>query len=112
MPVKKKVAKKYHKPVDIPAKKRKYVFKIRDSKIETMQDKKLKASTPKSSVVVATRMSDAEATIKFNLFEVVVDLIDRKDAKEFPQLVRDAVFKKLFEPQFQWAIEEHLATLK
>ncbi len=87
------------------------------SKAEVVVKKKYKkrkskaAPTAKLSVV-ATRLSDAEDTLKFAIFDGLVDQWHKKNEPNFAQIVRDRIFEKLFQPQYQWAIKEHLATLK
>lgn len=57
-------------------------------------------------------VTDAEATIKFAIFDGIVDQWNKKDDPGFVQAVRDKVFETIFVPSLRWAIEEHLETLK
>lgn len=57
-------------------------------------------------------ISDAEATVKFAIFDGIVHNWHKKDEPNFVQLVRDKVFENLFSPHLRWAVEEHLGTLK
>jgi len=54
-------------------------------------------------------MSDAEATVKFAIFDGITSNWHKKDD---PKIIRDAVFTKIFEPHLKWAIEEYLDELK
>lgn len=53
-------------------------------------------------------VSDAEATIKFAIFDGITDQWHKKNEQNFVQLVRDKVFETLFRPEFRWALEEYL----
>ena len=56
-------------------------------------------------------ITDAEATVKFAIFDGIIDQWHKKDEPNFAQLVRDKVFERIFEPQFRWAVEAHLQNL-
>lgn len=57
-------------------------------------------------------VSDAEATIKFAIFDGIIDQWQKKDEPNFAQRTRDKVFETLFRPEFRWALQEHLESLK
>ncbi len=60
----------------------------------------------------ATKVSDAEATVKFAIFDAIVSLCHKKNDQDFANEVRNAIFDKIFEPHLRWALEEHLEELK
>ena len=57
-------------------------------------------------------MSDAEATVKFAIFDGITSNWHKKDDPKFAEIIRDSVFEKIFEPHLKWAIEEYLDELK
>ena len=57
-------------------------------------------------------MSDAEATVKFAIFDGITSNWHKKDDPKFMEIMRDEIFSKIFEPHLKWAIEEYLDELK
>jgi len=57
-------------------------------------------------------MSDAEATIKFAIFDGITSNWHKNNDPKFAEIIRDAIFTKIFEPHLKWAIEEYLDELK
>lgn len=57
-------------------------------------------------------MTDAEATVKFAIFDGITDQWHKKDDPRFAHLIRDKVFERLFDPTLRWAVEEYLQELK
>jgi len=53
-------------------------------------------------------MSDAESTVKFAIFSAITSNWHKKNDPKFAEIIRDAVFTKIFEPHLKWAVEEYL----
>lgn len=56
-------------------------------------------------------MSDAEATVRFAIFNGLVDQWHRKDDPDFVEIAKAKIFDSLFAPHLRWALEEYLLEL-
>ena len=57
-------------------------------------------------------MTDAESTVKFAIFNGIVDQWHKKNDPKFAEIIRDKVFESLFAPHLKWAVEEYLKELE
>lgn len=53
-------------------------------------------------------MTDAEQTIKHSIFDAITSNWHKKNDPNFAEIIRDAVFEKLFDRTTTWAIEEYM----
>lgn len=58
-----------------------------------------------------TKISDAEASVRFAIFNGITTQWHRKNEPDFAEIVRDSVFENLFAPHLKWATEEYLKEL-
>ena len=53
-------------------------------------------------------MTDAEATVKFAIFDAVSSNMHKNNA----MIIRDEVFNKIFESHLRWAVKEYLEEIE
>lgn len=57
-------------------------------------------------------MTEAESTVKYAIFDAIVNRWHRKGETSWASDVRNDIFDKIFEPHLRWALKEHLDTLE
>jgi hypothetical protein len=58
------------------------------------------------------KMSDAEASVKFAIFNGITQNWHKRNDVDWAETTRDEIFNQIFAPHLKWATEEYLEELK